>query len=214
MSSACEKNEGDITSPSLWDPLVRLTHWTIAASVIINGLLSDPGKALHVWVGWATLGVLVVRLVWGLIGPTEARFSSFLPDPRAAASHVIDLVRGKRLRDYRSHNPAGAIMVYALWASLSVVIVTGLIMTDASSPMQVAAEQAAVEAGDWSVLANNSLEIENETYKDVKHIAGAVHETAANLILFLAVLHVLGVFLEGRAMRRNLVKPMLFGDKK
>jgi len=214
MSSCRGKNEGDIVSPSLWDPLVRLTHWTIAASVIVNGLISDPGKALHVWVGWATLGILAVRLIWGLIGPTEARFSSFLPDPRAAVMHVIDLVKGIRPRDYPSHNPAGALMVYALWASLAIVIATGLIMTDASSPMQVAAEQAAVEAGDWSLLAHNALNVDNEAYNAIKQTAGFVHEVIANLLMFLAALHVVGVFVEGRVMRRNLVKPMLLGDKK
>lgn len=214
MSSCRGKNEGDIVSPSLWDPLVRLTHWTIAASVIVNGLISDPGKALHVWVGWATLGILAVRLIWGLIGPTEARFSSFLPDPRAAVMHVIDLVKGIRPRDYPSHNPAGALMVYALWASLAIVIATGLIMTDASSPMQVAAEQAAVEAGDWSLLAQNALNVDNEAYNAIKQAAGFVHEVIANLLMFLAALHVVGVVVEGRVMRRNLVKPMLLGDKK
>lgn len=214
MSAACDQNGGDVTSPSLWDPLVRLTHWAIAASVIANGLITDPGKALHVWIGWIALSILAVRLIWGLIGPTEARFSSFLPDPRAALSHVVDLLRGNRPRDYHSHNPAGAMMVYGLWASLLVVIVTGLIMTDLSSPMQVAAEQAAVQAGDWSVLANNALEIQNQGYLNFKHFAGFVHGAAANLILFLAALHVVGVIVEGRAMRRNLVKPMLLGDKK
>ncbi|TLP48172.1 cytochrome B [Cohaesibacter sp. CAU 1516] len=214
MSSCREKNEGDVVSPSLWDPLVRLTHWAIAACVIVNGLISDPGKALHVWIGWAVLGILAVRLVWGLIGPSEARFVSFLPDPRAAVLHVIDLVQGSRPRDYPSHNPAGALMVYALWASLGIVIATGLIMTDAGSPMQVAAEQAAVEAGDWSLLAQNALDVDSEIYMAIKHAAGFVHEVTANLLMFLAALHVVGVFVEGRVMRRNLVKPMLLGDRK
>lgn len=205
--------EGGVAPPSLWDPLVRLTHWTIAAAVIVNGLLSSPGGTLHVWVGWTALGVLIVRLVWGLIGPTEARFTSFLPDPRAAMSHLWGLLRRARPRDHASHNPAGALMVYALWGLLSVVSVTGLVMTEARTPMQVAADNAAVAAGDWSVLASQSSGPETDAEKALKRAAGTIHEGAANLILFLALLHVAGVVVEGRAMRRNLVKPMLFGDK-
>jgi cytochrome b len=35
---------------------------------------------------------------------------------------------------------------------------------------------------------------------------------AANLMLLFAVLHVAGVVVEGRALRRNLVAPMLLGQ--
>jgi cytochrome b len=44
--------------------------------------------------------------------------------------------------------------------------------------------------------------------------AKEVHGLAGNLIIFLALMHVAGVVFESRAMRRNLVKPMLFGQDK
>jgi cytochrome b len=53
-----------------------------------------------------------------------------------------------------------------------------------------------------------------ETDKRLRHTAEEVHEVASNLLLFLAALHVAGVFVEGRAMRRNLVKPMVLGDRR
>lgn len=43
--------------------------------------------------------------------------------------------------------------------------------------------------------------------------AEEVHEVAANFLLLLATLHVAGIILESRAMRRNLVAPMLPGDR-
>ena len=84
-----------IAPPDPWDPVVRLSHWLIAAAVIINGLISEPGGTLHIWIGWIAMAVLVIRLVWGGIGPREARFTAFLPDPRAAVSHLFSLMRGK-----------------------------------------------------------------------------------------------------------------------
>lgn len=201
-------NGAAIAPPDPWDPVVRLSHWLIAAAVIINGLISKPGGTIHIWVGWIAMAVLVIRLVWGFIGPGEARFTAFLPDPRAALSHLFSLVRGKP-KEYPSHNPAGAIMVYALWACLAVVIATGLIMTDAKTPITIAKEQAAVEQGDWSVLAGDSES--GEPSETSGEIVKAIHETAANLMLILALVHVAGVAAESYALRRNLVRPMIKG---
>lgn len=194
-----------------WDPVVRVTHWTIAAAVIANGLLNEPGGTVHVWIGWIALGTLALRFVWGLIGPREARFTAFLPDPRAAMSHLYDLVRG-RPREYPSHNPAGALMAYALWACLALVVATGLIMTGGKSPVTIADENAAVAAGDWSVLIDDDEA--GEGREGGSEVAEEVHEVAANLMLLLALVHVAGVALESRALGRNLVRGMVAGGRR
>ncbi|EAV42674.1 hypothetical protein SIAM614_26968 [Stappia aggregata IAM 12614] len=204
-----KSTEGAQSPPDLWDPLVRISHWLIAAAVIANGLINKGGGTIHIWIGWGVLGLLALRFVWGFLGPAEARFSAFLPDPRAAVSHLIDLVRGKP-RHYRSHNPAGAIMVYALWACLVVVTGTGLYMTGAKSPITIAEEKAAVAAGDWSVLVKEDDD-EGEDKSALGEAAEEVHEIAANLMLVLALIHVAGVAVESRVMKRNLVRPMLVG---
>ncbi|MBN8183675.1 cytochrome b/b6 domain-containing protein [Roseibium aggregatum] len=209
-SNTPQSNEGAQSPPELWDPLVRISHWLIAAAVIANGLLNKAGGTIHIWIGWGVLGLLALRFVWGFLGPAEARFSSFLPDPRAAVSHLFDLVRGKP-RHYRSHNPAGAIMVYALWACLVVVTGTGLYMTGAKSPITIAEEKAAVAAGDWSVLVKDDDNEKGEDSKVLGEAAKEVHEIAANLMLVLALIHVAGVAVESRVMKRNLVRPMLVG---
>ncbi|RYH09788.1 cytochrome b/b6 domain-containing protein [Tropicimonas sp. IMCC6043] len=209
-------NGGAIAPPDPWDPLVRFSHWGIAAAVIANGLLTKPGGTLHVWIGWVAIGILAARLVWGLVGPAEARFSAFPPDPRAAISHVLSLFRPGGPREHPSHNPAAAMMVYALWLCLVVVIGTGLVMTDAKSPLQISQERAAVAAGDWSVLVNDDGESEGggEDHDESGELVKEVHEVAANLMLILALVHVAGVAVESRALRRNLVHPMLLGSGK
>ncbi len=194
-----------------WDPLVRLSHWAVAMMVLANYLLNHGGGAVHVWIGWGLMAVLALRFAWGFVGPKEARFTSFLPNPVAALRHMGALAarllgRGKNLRDYPSHNPAGAMMVYALWASLTVVAITGLVMTGGASPVRVAQQQAAVAAGDWSVLLAEGDDMGSDKGG---HWAGALHEIAANLVVALALIHVAGVTLESRALGRNLVRPML-----
>ena len=202
-----------IAPPSLWDPVVRLTHWGIAVAVLGNALVNRGGSVTHVSLGWLAMALLLMRLVWGVLGPAEARFSAFPPNAVAAVRHMGQLLAG-RVDHYRSHNPAGALMAYAFWAALAVVIASGLYMTGGATPMQVAADNAAVASGDWSALIKDNDGESSEEDKGLRHTAEEVHEVAANLLLFLAALHVAGVFLESRAMRRNLVKPMVLGDRR
>lgn len=208
---AASLRSGRVKPPALWDPVVRLTHWVIAIVVLLNAVLTEGGSTLHVAAGWAGMAMLALRLVWGLVGPGAARFSAFPPAPLKALRHLGGLARGD-VPDYPSHNPAGAIMAYALWGLLAVVTATGLYMTGGATPMQVAADQAAVDSGDWSALVKSD---DGETDEDGgwKEAAKEVHEVAANLILILVLLHVAGVAVESRALRRNLVAPMLLGSE-
>lgn len=188
-----------------WDPLLRLAHWGIAVVVIANYAFTKEGGSVHIALGWAGMALLLLRLIWGFVGPREARFASFPPNPMAALRHLGGLLRGKA-PPYPSHNPAGALMAYALWACLGVITLTGLGMSGVS-PFAQADLEAAVAEGDWSVLVEDDGEAEGESpYGDVLE---EVHEVAANLILILALLHVAGVAVESRAMRRNLLAPML-----
>ena len=188
-----------------WDPLLRLAHWGIAGVVIANYAFTKEGGSVHIALGWAGMALLLLRLIWGFVGPREARFASFPPNPMAALRHLGGLRRGKAPQ-YPSHNPAGALMAYALWACLGVITLTGLGMSGIS-PFAQADLEAVVAEGDWSVLVEDDGEAQGESpYGDVLE---EVHEVAANLILILAVLHVAGVAVESRAMRRNLLAPML-----
>lgn len=213
MSTPDVPAAGGAIAPPVWDPVVRISHWAIAVAVIANGLIDKPGGVVHVSIGWAVLALLAIRLAWGLLGPAEARFSAFPPDPRAAVSHLVDVVRG-RPQEYPSHNPAGAIMVYALWACLALITTTGLVMTSAKSPVTIAEEKAAVAAGDWSALVKEDAEAQDPKSGAIRIVAEEVHGVTANLMLVLALIHVAGVAVESRAMGRNLVRPMTIGRGK
>ncbi|MDZ4066834.1 MAG: cytochrome B, partial [Tabrizicola sp.] len=69
----------------------------------------------------------------------------------------------------------------------------------------------AVASGDWSVLVTDDEDGGESRFGKVPQ---EVHEVAANLLLILAALHIAGVAVESRAMRRNLVAPMLTGSKR
>jgi cytochrome b len=62
---------------SRWDRLVRITHWSVAVAVLLNGLVTTEGGQVHVWIGHAAFALLALRLIWGFVGTAEARFASF-----------------------------------------------------------------------------------------------------------------------------------------
>jgi cytochrome b len=196
----------DVPVPrSAWDGVVRLTHWGVAASVLANGLLTEGGKSTHVWIGWGVLTLLCLRLVWGFVGPSEARFAAFLPRPGLAIGHLRALAQGQPPR-YQSHNPAGAVMIWALWGTLALVISTGILMTG-TWPWAQSQAEALLQSGDWSAIARTGGGLTGTAGKIVQ----GVHVTAANLLLVMAAIHVAGVVAESRIGGENLLVPMLPG---
>ena len=65
----------------VWDRFVRLHHWSLAALVLFDAFIFDGGGPWHRWAGYAALGLVGTRLVWGAIGSRYARFSGFFPTP-------------------------------------------------------------------------------------------------------------------------------------
>jgi cytochrome b len=108
-----------------WDPVVRVTHWVVAMAVLLDGLIVEDEGQLHIWIGYAALAMLALRMLWGIVGTEEARFSAFPPSPSKAKAYFLGMLKGKHPAQ-RSHNPIGAFMVYALWGTLAVVIGTGI----------------------------------------------------------------------------------------
>ena len=117
----------DRRSVRVWDPLVRLVHWGVAGAVLLNATVIEEESTAHEVIGYIAVGLVATRLVWGLVGTRHARFSAFPPNPVAALRHIAGLIRGRR-KVHLSHNPAGALMVYNLWATLIGMGVTGYMM--------------------------------------------------------------------------------------
>ena len=112
----------------VWDALVRVGHWTLAASVILAWITHEGGGRWHEWLGYVALAAAMLRIVWGFVGPHHARFTVFVRSPREAVGYLRD-ARLLRARRYIGHNPAGGLMVVALIVALAGCCVTGYLMT-------------------------------------------------------------------------------------
>lgn len=108
----------------VWDPLVRIFHWTVVLGVALNSFVLQSGKAPHRYVGYVVAAALAVRIVWGGVGSAHARFSDFVASPRTVVSHLRAVI-ARRDRRYVGHNPAGGAMALALMGLLALTCLTG-----------------------------------------------------------------------------------------
>lgn len=112
----------------VWDPFVRVAHWTLVGSVAVAWVSGDVWEGLHETAGNVAAGVVAARILWGFAGTPNARFASFVKGPRAVVGYVRDLVRGRERR-YLGHNPAGALMILALMTTVLGLGATGWLGT-------------------------------------------------------------------------------------
>ena len=187
----------------VWDIGVRLFHWSLVATFGVAWLTSDEANVVHAWVGYVAVGLIALRLGWGLVGPRYARFSQFVTGPRAAIAYLKASLVGHEPR-YIGHNPAGAAMIVALLMTMSATVFTGWLTLDPARVAMLPALPAIVgpafaedgeEGGDGSVV-------------------GDIHGALANLMLMLVVLHVAGVVVASRRHGENLAAAMVTGVKR
>ena len=187
-----------MTDIKVWDPLIRTGHWLLATVVIIAWFVDEP-VWLHTWLGYIAIALILVRIVWGFVGPDYARFASFVRGPRVTFSYFADLIRFSSKR-YLGHSPAGAVMIVALLVMVTVTAVTGM-------------ASLAATRGEGP-LAGFITKVERANEEDQELFIEEVHETAANATMVLILLHIAGIALASVAHRENLVAAMITGRKR
>ena len=171
----------------IWDAPTRLFHWLLV--VLIAAAWWTAEEEMLTWhyrIGFAILGLLVFRIVWGFIGSSTARFAGFVRGPRA----ILAYLRGTGPAAV-GHNPLGALSVLALLGLTSIVVALGLFATDDDG----------IDPGPLSHLVSY----------DVAEAAQELHEDGFDLLLVLVGLHVAAILYYALVKRHNLVGPMLTG---
>jgi cytochrome b len=180
----------------IWDPVTRFWHWILAALVITNWVfgefMSFDTVIWHFYIGYAVLGLLAFRLLWGFLGPAPVRWRSLLPRPAELMGYLSKV--GKREPSGSpGHNPMGSLSVIALLLVLLAQAGTGLfIETDdffESGPLYGYVSEATINSLTWW------------------------HHTLSKVLLVLVGLHIAAILFYWLWKHENLVKPMITGWK-
>lgn len=197
----------------VWDPLVRIGHWTLVIAFFTAYLSGDDLFSVHKWAGYVVAGYVLVRIVWGLIGTRHARFTDFVRGPGAVFGYLRGLFTGKA-KDYVGHNPAGGAMVVALLFSLLVTTSAGMALyavEDNAGPLAgiVTEETFAPLASAFGEEGEHGDHEES----NVEEFLEGVHKTFVYITLALVGLHLAGVVASSLAHKENLARAMVTGRK-
>lgn len=175
----------------VWDPFVRVFHWGLASAFAAGWLTQEERYDWHLAAGYAVLGLVALRILWGLLGSRHARFTDFVRGPATVLRYLGQVARGRAPR-YLGHNPAGGAMIVALLLAMLAVTLSGVALD--------AAENRAGPLGDTTLFR----------YAD---IVARIHVVATDVSLVLIALHLAGVIHASLAHRENLVRAMVTGTK-
>ena len=177
----------------IWDLPTRLFHWLLAVSVIgliVTAKVGGDAMNWHFRLGYVVFALLLFRLVWGFVGGRWSRFASFFPTPTRLGRYL----RGRaRPEDHAGHNPLGAFSVLAMLLVLAAQVGTGLFSDD----------DIAFAGPLTGLVAGSTVRAASSYHKDVGQL----------LVIGLVALHLLAIAFYFFAKRKNLVRPMVTGDK-
>ena len=179
----------------VWDLPTRLFHWTLTLCVIgsvVSAKIGGNAMAWHFRFGYVALALLAFRLLWGLVGGRWSRFASFVHGPGALMRYLKGESRPGEHHEV-GHSPLGALSVLALLALLAAQVGSGLFADD-----EIASSGPLVR---FVSGATSSL------------LTGWHKNWGQWLILAMVALHVLAIVVYRVRRGRDLVTPMIVGDK-
>ena len=177
----------------VWDLPTRLFHWLFAVAFVAAYILEGDDDQLgwHSYMGYLVFGLVIFRLVWGYVGGSYSRFSSFPINLATAWRYLKDLRAGTG-EHFIGHNPAGAIAIYALLALGLLTAISGMALLGADrniGPM----------AGVFSATSEHTIK--------------EIHEFFSNAMLLVVLVHIGGVVIGSLRHRENLPRAMVTGYK-
>jgi len=179
----------------VWDFPVRLFHWCLVISLLAAWYTSDGERDLidyHLQVGYFILGLIIFRVIWGLLGTNYAKFSQFIPSKAALLQCLKEF---KQEKGYKTvgHNPLGALMVVLMLTLVLLQAISGLFMND-----------DVFTTGPYYESVSST----------VQSLMSSIHHYAFDMILVASSLHIGAVFYYLLVKKANLILPMITGYKK
>lgn len=177
----------------IWDQWIRLFHWSLVTAVGFSLFSGETGIGFFDWhrlAGEIVLALILFRLLWGMVGSSNARLHTLLVNPTLALSHLRGLLK-RNVPQERGHNAAGGWAVITMLLLIGVQAVTGLFIAD---------DEEWVEGALHGVISSDNTDF---LYN--------VHQTNAMVLQVIVVLHIVMIGLYLIVGKQNLITPMITG---
>ena len=194
----------------IWDVFIRVFHWALVIAFSIAYISGDDGGTIHVYSGYAVLGLISARVIWGLIGTKYARFTNFVGNKTAVITYLKSLLTGNP-EYYPGHNPAAGWMVIALIVSLFLTTLSGLQLYAVEEGLGPFANTFPDIQFIGTAIADNEFDSNSGFWGGFWE---TIHEAFANFTLLLVLVHISGVLLSSLLHKENLIKAMITGNKR
>ncbi|MFV1851959.1 MAG: cytochrome b/b6 domain-containing protein [Thalassospira sp.] len=181
----------------LWDFPVRLFHWALVIAIVTAWWTNQQVMIdIHAIAGYSVLALVIFRIIWGFVGSSNARFTSFLTGPNKVFGYASKIPNGS-MEDltYAGHNPAGGWMVVVLILLVGMQAFSGLF-----------ASEDTFLFFDGPLVAYVS--------SDFANLMNWIHHTNINLIYGAVGLHVFAALFYLVVKRENLIGAMVTGARK
>lgn len=187
LDPAAEAADAALAVP-VWDLPIRLFHWGLVALIGFSWWSAEYEQfKWHRWSGFAILFGLSFRILWGFLGSSTARFTSFVRGPRAVLRYLGRTGEPTAI----GHTPLGALSVVALLSLVAAQVTFGLLLIN--------------EDGDWSGPLNQFVGFETG------EIARELHGILFWVLLGFIVLHIAAILFYRLVLREGLVRAMVDG---
>ncbi len=115
----------------IWDLPVRFFHWLLvigffSASLIAFGFDDENIYfPMHAILGLIIVFMVILRIIYGFIGTTYARFNSFLFHPKEVFLYFKGIISGSN-KSYSGHNPGSSYAIFIMLLLLIGLAITGI----------------------------------------------------------------------------------------
>ncbi len=113
----------------IWDPVLRTLHWVTASIFILNYWVLEPGGDWHQYLGYVMACVVLTRVLWGMLGPVNARFSLQALGAAHWREHLREL-RARTIAPDTGHNPFGYLWLYATLGLFATLALSGFLLEE------------------------------------------------------------------------------------
>lgn len=194
----------------VYDPLLRLLHWTISLSILVlisticiqKLHLFEPGMqratiwASHVYAGYVLATSVALRVIWGLVGPQMARFSNMWHFTLWINALKV-LIKEKRLIQPEEakafgHDPLASVVYLVIYLILIGMSISGLLLAGMAQDM-----------GPFSASAPANYPLEK--------MIEELHETGFKVILIFIVAHIAALIWHEKRDKLPVAQSMISG---